>query len=246
MSLPEFIATHGVKSMDSAAQGLAKKKAAEAALELVEDGMVIGLGTGSTVRYFLEGLAQRVKQGLKVEGVPTSIGTEAIARELGVPLLGAGDYARLDNDLCVDGADRVDNSGHLIKGGGGALLREKLVASRSRRVAIMVDATKLEPVFSDSFPLPVECLPFGRQNTLEELVTTGCRAALRRNADGEYLVTDNGNNIVDCSFDSIPEPAALQARIKSIVGVMEVGLFVNLMDTLILGRPEGALLWPSA
>lgn len=241
--LADFIRAHRAQELDPEVQAQAKRSAAAAAVELVETGMVLGLGTGSTVRYFLEGLAERIKDGLKVEGVPTSLGTEKMARELGIPLLAGGDFSRLDNDLCVDGADRVDNSGHLIKGGGGALLREKLVASRSSKVCIMVDATKLEPVFSDSFALPVECLPFGRENTLQELASTGCKAQLRMTSEGRVLVTDNGNNIVDCTYASIPEPAALELRVKSLVGVMEVGLFTNVMDVLILGQPAGALTW---
>ncbi len=242
-TLADFIKSHARPGLTSQEQKAGKQAAAAAALELVEPGMSLGLGTGSTVRFFLEGLAGKIRAGLKVEGVPTSVGTEMMARELGIPLRGdTGDFPRLDNDLCVDGADRVDNEGHLIKGGGGALLREKMVAARSKRVCIMVDATKLEPVFSDSFPLPVEILPFGRENTVEELATAGCQPALRRTEEG-LLVTDNGNNIVDCTFETIPDPAALELRLKSLVGVVEVGIFTNLLDTLVLGGAEGATLW---
>lgn len=242
-TLTDFIRSHAAPDLSAEEQKSGKRAAAQAALELVEPGMTLGLGTGSTVKFFLEGLAERVKAGLKVDAVPTSCGTEKLARDLGIPLLGSsGDFPRLDNDLCVDGADRVDNGGHLIKGGGGALLREKMVASRSKRVCIMVDATKLEAVFSDSFPLPVECLPFGRENTVAELATAGCRPVLRRAGD-DLLVTDNGNNIVDCTFDSIPDPTALELRLKTLVGVVEVGIFTNLLDTLILGRPQGAVIW---
>ncbi len=244
MTLHQVIAQEA-RSLDDAEQRAAKRAAATAAVALVQDGMTVGLGTGSTVAYFLEGLATRVREeGIRVQGVPTSRGTEEIARDHGIPLVGEGDVPLLANDLCVDGADRVDNGGHLIKGGGGALLREKMVAAHSRRLCILVDATKLEPVLSESFALPVECLRFGIESTLVHLAGQGCKPSLRLKG-GQPLLTDNGNFVVDCSFVTIPEPAVTQGSLLEIPGVVEVGLFVGMMSTLIVGRPDGtALVWP--
>lgn len=246
MTLPQMIAQEA-KSLDEAQQRAAKLAAATAAVALVEDGMTLGLGTGSTVAYFLEGLARRVRdEGLRVRGVPTSRGTEALALETGIPLVDRGDFPVLANDMCVDGADRVDQAGHLIKGGGGALLREKMVAASSRRLCILVDASKLEAVLSDSFALPVECLGFGIESTMEHLRARGCVPRLRHK-DGRPLLTDNGNLVVDCSFSSIPDPASTQASLLLIPGVVEVGLFVGMMSSLIVGRPDGsALIWPAS
>jgi ribose 5-phosphate isomerase A len=226
--------------LDEAAQKAAKAAAARAAVGLVRTGMTLGLGTGSTVAYFLEGLAARVAaEGLQVVGVPTSRATEQMARQYGIPLLPDASYPCLRNDLCVDGADRVDNAGHLIKGGGGALLREKMIASHSDRLCILVDPTKLEPVFGESFPLPVECVPFGIESSMERLAELGCRPRLRMDG-GSPRLSDNGGYLVDCTFDSIPDPLDTERRARSIPGVVEVGLFVGMMRTLIVGRPDGS------
>jgi ribose 5-phosphate isomerase A len=248
MSFPsgplEALIAEEAQALDADAQAEAKKAAALAAVALVEDGMTVGLGTGSTVAYFLEKLAQRVAQeGLRVRGVPTSLGTQAVAEKVGIPLVSGGAFPDLANDLCVDGADRVDAFGQLIKGGGGALLREKMVAAASRRLCIMVDASKLEPVLSDSFALPVECLAFGIESTLRHLGSRGCQVRLRQRG-GEPWLTDNGNYVADCAFPRIDDPAATQATLLAIPGVVEVGLFVDMMSTLILGRPDGSCrLW---
>lgn len=239
MKLDAFIAQEA-RSLDSQEQGLAKAAAATAALDLVQDGMTLGLGTGSTVAYFLEGLAARRKsEGIEVRGVPTSLGTQAIAEKFGIPLVSEKDFPLLANDLCVDGADRVDAHGHLVKGGGGALLREKMVAAASRRLCIMVDASKLEPVLTDSFPLPVECVTFGIESTRQHLAALGCVPRLRQ-VEGQPKLSDNGNYIFDCAFPTISDPATTQAKILAIPGVVEVGLFVSMMSTLILGRPDGS------
>lgn len=239
MNLKDFIARES-RSLSPDEQSAAKAAAAAAALTLVEDGMTLGLGTGSTVAFFLQGLAVRVKsEGLKVRGIPTSLGTQAVAERCGIPLVGAGQFPLLANDLCVDGADRVDDHGNLVKGGGGALLREKMVAAASRRLCIMVDATKLEPVLTDSFPLPVECVTFGIESTAAHLAALGCTPRLRE-ADGSPRLSDNGNYILDCAFPSIPDPARTQAAVLAVPGVVEVGLFVGMMSTLVLGRPDGS------
>lgn len=228
----------------SGSQDEAKKAAAQRILDLVEPGMTLGLGTGSTVDFFLRGLAEKVRDGLLVTGVPTSGGTERRAKELGIPLKEDQRYPDLSNDLCIDGADRVDREGYLIKGGGGALLREKLVAAHSKRVCILVDPSKLVPVFDDSFPLPVECLTFGIENTLNQLAEVGSSVSLRGADAGEPLLTDNGNFIVDCTFARIPDPGTLGLRLKQGLGIVESGIFTGLLDELVVGFPNGtALHW---
>ena len=216
----------------------AKRAAAEAALELVEPGMTLGLGTGSTVEFFLQGLAEKIRQGLRVKGVPTSLVTQRRAGELGIPLHGAPHYPDLKSQLCVDGADRVDVRGCLIKGGGGALFREKLVACHSERVCILVDPSKIREVLDESFAVPVECLNFGIDNTVEALAALGCTPTLRGTPESPYL-TDNGNLIVDCQFARIPDPVATALRISALTGVVEVGLFCDLLDMLIVGYKDG-------
>lgn len=222
-------------------QDAAKAAAAREALSMVESGMVLGLGTGSTVEFFLRGLADRVAQGLEVSGVPTSSATERRAQELGIPLLGSShDFPRLKSDLCVDGADRVDLGGSLIKGGGGALLREKMVAQNSARVCILVDPSKMIPVFDNTFALPVECVRFGIEETLAALAGFGCQVRRRQTSEGAPLVTDNGNFIVDCAFAQIVDPVAMELQIKALTGVVEVGIFTGLLDRLVIGYPDGS------
>lgn len=224
-------------------QDAAKAAAARIALGLVQPGMRLGLGTGSTVEFFLQGLAERLKQGLVIQGgVPTSASTERRARELGIPLLGAPDYSSLQTDLCVDGADRVDRFGCLVKGGGGALLREKLVASHSHSVCIMVDPGKLREVLDSTFAVPVECITFGIASTKEKLASLGCQAVVRTASDGSEYRTDNGNTIVDCTFNQIPQPRSLAEQLRSVPGVVEIGLFLDLLDTLVVGLPGGSSL----
>jgi ribose 5-phosphate isomerase A len=224
----------------------AKRAAAQQVLDLVEPGMKLGLGTGSTVEFFLQGLARRIAEGLDVAGVPTSKVTERRCQELGIPLLGAPQFPELRTDLCVDGADRVDLTGCLIKGGGGALFREKLVALYSDHVCILVDPSKIRTVFDDSFAIPVECLPFGIDNTVSALADLGCQAT-QRSAAGQPYITDNGNAIVDCQFTRIPDPTALALRMSGLTGVVEAGLFCDLLDRLVVGFKDGtAACWPRA
>ena len=239
MTLTQLIEREGC-SLSAEEQRAAKEAAANAALDFVESGMRVGLGTGSTVAYFLKGLARKIeRESLKIHGVPTSLETERLAREAGIPLWDRDSFAELENDLCVDGADRVNSQGALIKGGGGALLREKMVAAHSARLCILVDATKLETTFGESFALPVECLPFGIESTMRRLAEQGCVPTLRETA-GAAFVTDNGNRVVDCSFSSIPDPEQVQARLLLVPGVLEVGLFVSMLSCLLLGRPDGS------
>ncbi|MCR4404141.1 MAG: ribose-5-phosphate isomerase RpiA [Candidatus Acetothermia bacterium] len=212
-----------------------KRLAGERAVDYVQSGMAVGLGSGSTVFYAIQRLAERVRAGLEVRCIPTSLVTERLARSLGLRLLDFSEVAELD--LVIDGADEVDPNCNLVKGGGGALLREKVVAAAARRVVILVDETKLVGRLG-AFPLPVEVLPFGWQVTLRRLERLGCRATLRERG-GEPFLTDNGNFIIDCHFGEISAPAELEREIDLIPGVVESGLFLNLADLVLVGRREG-------
>ncbi len=214
-----------------------KRRAAEKSLEYVEDGMVLGLGTGSTAAHVVRALGERVGDGLDVRGVATSRATEALAVACGISLVTPAEVARID--LTIDGADEVDRELQLIKGGGGALLREKIIASASDRLVIVVDSGKLVERLG-AFALPVEVTPFAVSVVTEALTATGCRAALRRGADGQPFVTDEGNALLDCAYGAIDDPRALASRLNAIVGVVEHGLFLDMADTLIVGRADGA------
>jgi ribose 5-phosphate isomerase A len=245
MDLSSFFERVAGREDHDGSQDDAKRAAARQALDLVRSGMKLGLGTGSTVEFFLQGLAERIAEGLDVAGVPTSKATERRALELGIPLLNAPLFPDLRTDLCVDGADRVDVVGRLVKGGGGALFREKLVAFHSAHVCILVDPSKIRTVLDDSFAIPVECLDFGIDNTVSALAELGCRPVRRISEDGPF-VTDNGNAIVDCQFSHIPDATALLLRISAVTGVVEVGLFCDLLDRLVVGFKDGsALSWPT-
>ena len=215
-----------------------KRDAAERAVEAVEDGMVLGLGTGSTATLAIEALGRRVQGGLDVIGIPTSEATAALARRLGIKLT---DFASHDTiDLTIDGADAVDRTTlHLIKGLGGALLREKIVASASRRMLVMVDESKLAAPFGGHCPVPVEITRFGWQSTERRLAALDGAPKLRHGPDGQPLITDGGNFILDCAFGAIADAAALEARIKALVGVIETGLFINLATEVIIAAPGG-------
>lgn len=223
---------------------VAKKAAAERALALVKDGMRLGLGTGTTAEVFIRLLAARVKEGLRICGVPTSVRTETLAAELGIPLVGLSGEQRLD--LAIDGADEVDPGFNLIKGGGGALLREKLVASAARRVVILVDDSKRVAQLG-RFPLAVEVVPFGAELTRSRIAVLAERfgvgepkAALRLDQFGEPFVTDGGNVIVDLALGAIRDAPALAATLKATTGVVDHGLFIGLCDGLIVGHADGS------
>ena len=211
-----------------------KRLAGERAVDYVQEGMVLGLGSGSTVYYAIQKLSERVQAGLKVRCIPTSSRTEELARELGLPLTDFSEVAEGELDLVIDGADEVDRECNLIKGGGGALLREKLVASAGRKVIIVVDETKLVDHLG-VFPLPVEVVPFGWELTLRRLERLGCRPT-RREGDGRPFLTDNGNYILDCAFGRIDDPARLEREIDLIPGVVESGLFLGLADLVLIGK----------
>jgi ribose 5-phosphate isomerase A len=213
-----------------------KKLAAEAALDYVKDGYVVGLGTGSTVRHLLAALEPRVQGGLKITGVPTSEETAELARKAGIPLLTDDDVWPID--VAIDGADQVDPRLNLIKGGGGALLREKIVAANARQVIIMVDETKRVSVLGGTFPLPVEVLPFGWTNTARMIEQVGGKT-LRRERNGHVFRTASGHYILDLHLARIDDPAGLEARLNRIPGVIECGLFVGRTDILIVGTSHG-------
>ena len=213
-----------------------KRQAAEASLEQVRDGMVLGLGTGSTAALMVEALGARVRAGLRVVGIPTSERTAAQARALGIPLVGFDTHPRID--LTIDGADEVHTGTlDLIKGLGGALLREKIVAAASDRMTVIVDASKLVPALG-RVRLPVEVAVFGADATARHLHDLGADARLRV-VEGVPFRTDGGNLIYDCAFPAIPDAGRLQARLNAIPGVVECGLFVGLATTIIAATPDG-------
>jgi len=209
-----------------------KRRAAEHALELVKDNQVIGLGTGSTAKYAIEGIARCVSEGLSIKGVPTSVATERMARALRIPLVGLNEVESID--ITFDGADEVDSGFNMIKGGGGALTREKLVALASIQCVILIDEGKLVSNLGQSRSLPVEVLPFAWAISARNLSGLGCNPSLRER-DGEPFITDNGNYILDCDFGPIESPAALESRIKLLPGVIESGLFIGVADTVVIG-----------
>ena len=219
-----------------------KIKAAAAALEHVEDGMRLGIGTGSTAEEFVRLLAEKVAGGLRVEGVPTSERTARLCLELGVPLKSLDELPELD--LTIDGADEVDAALRLIKGGGGALLREKIDAAASKRMIVIADESKVVDLLG-RFPLPIEINPFGQAATriavekvAERLGLTG-EMKLRESGDGLFT-TDGGHLILDASFGRIPDAEALAIALNSIPGVVEHGLFINLASLAIIAGPAGA------
>jgi ribose 5-phosphate isomerase A len=215
-----------------------KRLAAERSLEYVRDGMCLGLGSGSTAAIMLELLGRRVREGLRVRGVPTSEMSRQLAAREGIPIVGFDQVSRLD--LTIDGADEVDPDLNVIKGGGGALLREKIVASLSRRVVIIVDSHKQVQTLG-AFPLPVEVVQFAWQPLAERLGDLGASSVLRAGRDGRPFVTDEGNYILDCGFGRIEDPATLAARLDAMPGVVDHGLFVGLAHTVIVGRDEGTV-----
>jgi len=215
-----------------------KEMAARKAVEYVRDGMVVGLGTGSSANFAIRALGERVADGLSIVAVPTSELSGQLARELGLDLQSLEDNPAVD--LTIDGADEVDPQLELIKGLGGALLREKIVASASTREIIIVDPTKLVDQLGTRSPLPVEVVPFGWAPAQLELKDIAEGVELRKTADGEPFVTDNGNYILDCRFEGIDDPPTVERRINAISGVVENGLFIGLADTVVVARDNGS------
>ncbi|TXK76948.1 ribose-5-phosphate isomerase RpiA [Paenibacillus sp. N3.4] len=212
-----------------------KKIAADLAVEGIKDGMIIGLGTGSTAFWAIQRIAQRVKDGLSIRAVASSKSSEELAAELGIHLVSFDSIDQID--LTIDGADEVDRELNLTKGGGGALLREKILASNSKELVIIVDESKLVERLG-AFPLPVEIVQFANHLTLRHLREFGCEVSMRKR-EGELFVTDNGNFIVDCQFGQIDDPEHLTQQINMIPGVVENGLFTKLTNTVIVGYQDG-------
>ncbi len=217
-------------------QDALKKMAADAAVEYVTDGQVVGLGTGSTFRYAVARLAERVKAGLRIRGVPTSLETARLAMQAGIPLL--ADDGEWAVDVALDGADQVDPQLNLIKGGGGALLKEKIVASAAARFVVMVDETKRAPVLGGSFPLPVEVVQFGWGTVAKKLERFGCRAAPRMR-DGALVTTEAGHRILDLWFPTIEDPGRLETDLEMTPGVVCAGLFVGRADVVLVATQQG-------
>lgn len=226
------------------ASELEKQNAAAAAMEFVEDGMTLGLGTGSTAKYFVEMLADEVADGLVVRGVPTSEQTRKLAEAHGVPLLPVDQVEQIH--LTVDGADEFDEQGQLIKGGGAALLREKIIANASDHMVVIADSSKHVQRLG-AFPLPVEVTPFGFTVTAKKVFDALCASGvdrpivkLRTISDNKPLITDGGNYILDCQCKRIPDAHATAGRLSIVPGVVEHGLFINLARTIIIGESDGA------
>ena len=214
-----------------------KKLAAETAAALVQEGMIIGLGTGSTAAFAIQKLGARIREGLHIQCVPTSEWTAQRAREENIPLI---DFSQTTHiDLTLDGADEFDADLNLIKGGGGALFREKIVAAASQQLVIFADATKRVARLG-RFPLPVEVNPYGWQVVAERITRLGARVTLRQK-DGKPFISDNHGLILDCAFGEIPDPPTLEEKLKHVVGVMETGLFVGMANRIILA--EGTSVW---
>ncbi|MFQ5771937.1 MAG: ribose-5-phosphate isomerase RpiA [bacterium] len=213
----------------------AKRAAAEKAVFYIQDNMTVGLGTGSTTYYAIQLIGQKISNGLKIKGVPTSVATERLARENNIPLL--SEFEQID--LTIDGADEVDKHGNLLKGGGGALTREKIVAATSQREIIIVDESKLVTHLG-KFPWPVEVLLFGWKAVQKKLQSLGCVPGLRRADDGIFH-TDNQNYILDCHFNKIENPEELAQEINNIPGVVENGLFVGMTELVIVGYRDGGV-----
>ncbi len=220
------------------AQQHLKQAAAESAVALVEDGMILGLGTGSTAKLAVEVLGKRVAEGLRVIGIPTSEFTGKLARSLGITVSSLDEYPQVD--LTIDGADEVElGTLNLIKGHGGALLREKIVASASKRLAIIVDESKLVDRLGSQFAVPVEVVPFGWRSAERKLQGLGTNTKLRPGSDEKPYVTDGGPYIVDCGFGPIADPTKLERELNSIVGVVEHGLFLAMATQVIVAAEDG-------
>jgi len=215
-----------------------KKAAALESLRFVRDGMVVGLGTGSTARHMVIALGELVRAGMTIRGVPTSEETAALARRSGIPLIESEN--RWEIDVAIDGADQVDPAFNLIKGGGGALLKEKIVAASAKQFIVLVDHTKQVSVLGGSFPLPIEVIPFGWGSTAREIeILTESRVSLR-DQNGVPFKTEAGNLIVDAHLSRIDRPRELELALNQIPGIVETGLFVGRTSILIVGTSEGA------
>jgi len=210
-----------------------KEAAARASLKFVEDGQVVGLGTGSTAAYFIKLLSEEVKQGLKIRGIPTSVRSKELAESLGIPLTTLDECQ--DIAVTVDGADEVDPQLRLIKGGGGALLREKIVASATRTMVVVADASK-QVQHLGKFPLPVEVIKFAQTLVAKRISALGAEVKLRVDASGQPYLTDENNHILDCCFGEIRDPDQLARNLSAMPGVVEHGLFIGMASVVLFAR----------
>jgi ribose 5-phosphate isomerase A len=220
-----------------------KKAAALTAIEFVRDGMVIGLGTGSTAKHMVIALGDKVRAGMKLRGVPTSQETAALAKQFGITLIDA--ESRWEIDVAIDGADQVDPRFNLIKGGGGALLKEKIVAASAKQFIVVVDHTKRVTILGGSFPLPIEVIPFGWGSTAREIEALTKSPVVLRERNGVPFKTETGNMIVDVHLAQISQPKELEMALNLIPGIVETGLFVGRTDLLIVGTPTGVETHPA-
>jgi ribose 5-phosphate isomerase A len=209
-----------------------KQMAARAAVELVRAGQIVGLGSGSTAAHAVRFLAERVRSGLRIVGVPTSKKTKELAEQLGIPLTTLDEHSRIDID--IDGADEIDPQLNLIKGGGGAFLREKIIASVSRRFVVIADSAKQVECLG-KFPLPVEVIPFAQSLIKPQIEALGAQVKLREYAYGNPYVTDEGHHILDCTFGEISDPPRLADNLRRIPGVVEHGLFIGMAEMAVIG-----------
>jgi ribose 5-phosphate isomerase A len=217
----------------------AKKRAAQAAIRHVKSETVIGLGTGSTAEYMIQMLSSLLDSGTlsDVQGVPTSNRTLSLANSLGIPITTLDEYPKLD--LSIDGADLIDNKLNVLKGGGGALFREKIVASASQTYIIIADERKVVKNLGIGFPLPIEVLPFSVTPVTQKISELGANVIIRIAHTNEPMVTDNGNYIVDADFGPIDNPEKLEIKLKSIPGVIETGIFLDFVDVAYIGTKDG-------
>jgi len=215
-----------------------KKKAAVYAVDFIKNKMIVGLGTGSTVYWVIEEVGKRIKAGLDIAIVPTSKKTQMLATELNMPIIDLNSIDKIS--LTIDGADEADPQLHLIKGGGGALLQEKIVAAASEQFIVVVDNSKLVQQLG-KFPLPVEVIPFGYKQVLQKILARGCEDVVLRKRNDQPFITDHGHYILDCFFEKINDPLFLNKSLHSIPGVVETGLFINMVNKLIVAFPDGRI-----
>jgi ribose 5-phosphate isomerase A len=215
-----------------------KEAAAHASLRFVRDGDIVGLGTGSTAVYAVRFLGERVQAGLKIRGIPTSIHTQELAASLGIPLTTLDEVQQID--VTIDGADEVGPQLQLIKGGGGALLREKIVASATRKFVIIADSTK-QVAMLGKFPVPVEVIKFAEALVAKKISAMGAAVKVRADASSRKFITDEGNHILDCHFGQIPDPAGLARKLETTPGVVEHGLFIGMASVALIGKGNQVL-----
>lgn len=228
-----------MKNSQFSASSIAKKGAGEAAAMLIEPGMKVGLGTGSTAAYFIHALGKRCQEGLSIVAAATSEASASLARDLGIPLISSDEVTQLD--ITVDGADEIDHHKNMIKGGGGALLKEKILAKSSREMIVIVDESKYVNTLG-RFPLPVEISAFAYQTTLMRLLQKGYQGKIRMNQEGGIFITDTGHYIFDIQMNRpIYYPRNEEMKLKSIAGVLETGLFYQVAGRLIIGYHNGSV-----